>query len=254
MSLHILLTRPAGDELLAAQSLRELGMQVSHVPALEIQPLEEDSRRQRLDEIFAALRPEIIICASRNAVIWGLPLLLEQQENSGNGATWFAIGQATAAALETFAVKAIAPAGSSRSETFLAMPQLERVAGKDILYVAGEEGRRTIEDELVARGGRLKRWDVYRRRPNPDVARALTKLPEIPDILTAMSGDSLLALDEAVAEMSTDQGTQWHQKRLLVPSERVAQLAASLGYVQVEIAEVTESIWPVDYLCKLADL
>lgn len=244
--MHILLTRPPGDSRNLAQALEQLGHQVSKVPLLEIQPLDEAAREQRLAEILSLGEPDGIVCASKHSVIWGLPQLIRYWPNAKENADWYAIGGGTAAALLTLGVTALTPQ-HAKSEGLLELPALQQVTGRRLLYIAGEDGRLLIETELERRGATVSRWEVYRRRPDLAAGDALMQI-EVPDVLTAMSGDSVLALDQALPANSRK---EWLGKRLVVPSERVAALARQRGFLDPTIVSVTEKDWPLDYLASL---
>lgn len=248
--MHILLTRQQSESESTAVALEALGHRVSIVPTLEIQPVDESARQQRIVEILETGRPDSIICVSKNAVLWGVPQLLQQWPDAVIEAQWFALGSGTARALELFGVIAIAPK-QARSEDFLDVEELKDIAGQKTLYLAGEGGRQLIESELGSRGAMVMRCDVYRRRPDLAASELLSQMNGIPDVLTAMSGESLLALDQALPENCRD---KWASKLLLVPSERVAELAASRGFHRVQVVTVREKDWPITYLQTQADL
>lgn len=245
--MHILLTRAERDSYKLARALQGLGHQISMVPLLEIQPLDEEAREQRLAEILAEGKADGVICISKNSAIWGLPPLLKQWPTVDKEAEWFALGGGTAEVLHALGVEAVAPS-QAQSEGLLNMPELQEVSGRRLLYVAGENGRPTIETELVSRGAEVLRWDVYRRRPDQAAAEELLRLADVPDVLTVMSADSLLALDQAVPEPTRE---EWLVKLLVVPSQRVANLADKMGFLNINVVPVSEKDWPMDYLASL---
>lgn len=248
--MHILLTRPQGESIGAARALTNLGNQVSLVPLIEILPLDEEARCRRLAELLEYGKPDWVICVSKNAVMWGLPQLMEAWPEGRKEAKWFALGRGSAEALGAFGVESISPP-LSQSESLVDMAEMQKVNDKRLLYVAGENGRTLIEDELKIRGAEVLRWEVYRRRPDQAAADQLASMNEVPDVLTAMSGDSFLALDQALPESGRK---AWLSKRLLVPSERVAKLADDRGFKNIQVVAVTEKDWPLSYLQDEAGL
>jgi len=248
--MHILLTRPQRESIDAALTLKQMGHDVSLVPLLEILPLDEEARDQRIAEILDGGKPDSVICVSKNAVYWGLPKLMERWREAREEASWFALGSGSAEALAALSVESVVPA-KSQSESLLDISELQQASGQRVLYIVGENGRTLIENELKTRGADVLRWEVYRRRPDQAAAEQLQRMNRVPDLLTAMSGESLLALDQALPESNR---RDWLSKTLLVPSERVAMLARERGFGRVEVVAVTEKDWPLNYLRDEASL
>ncbi len=249
--MRILLTRPLPELEPLGSRLAALGFEPIKVPLIEIQPLDEEARRAQLHQLIAGAPPDLVICVSRNAVLWGVPLLLASYPQLAADALWFGLGEGTAAQLRSFHIQARVSERGSDSEALLDLPELQQLTDKRVLYLVGEGGRQHIEAGLLERGGRVARWEVYRRRPDQSAAAALAKLNASPDLLTAMSGDTLAALHRALP--AADQSA-WLQGRLLVPSERVAALARDLGFRQVVVVPVRGGDWPADYLAEQAAL
>src|SRR5210317_699610 len=97
--MHILLTRPQRESTEAALTLRQMGHDVSVIPLIEILPVDEAARDQRIVEILDGGKPDSVICVSKNAVYWGLPQLMERWRETRNEASWFALGSGSAEAL-----------------------------------------------------------------------------------------------------------------------------------------------------------
>ena len=65
-----------------------------------------------------------------------------------------AVGATTASALERSCGRPVVAPADQRSEGVLALPQLQDVAGRDIVIVRGNGGRELIKQGLLARGAK----------------------------------------------------------------------------------------------------
>ncbi|MDG2460477.1 MAG: uroporphyrinogen-III synthase [Luminiphilus sp.] len=173
----------------------------------------------------------VVVFVSANAVRFGLPLLkpeLDRQENL----TFIAIGRKTHDTLLAAGIEALMPTQAD-SEGLLAMAELSAREKPDVVIVKGEGGRELLADELTRRGAQVTDWVCYRRCwPEVDVS-PLLKL-SLPIVFQASSGEMLSRLSELLAG---EQRMDLFQSPVIVPSERVASLAAGLGWGRVVCAE-----------------
>lgn len=167
---HILVTRPQGQHEEIAAALQARGYQVTHQPALDIEPLMPTQG----DRAWLQENPDGMVAVSVNAVAractWA-PRLLALPG-------WYAVGKATAAALAERGVKVAAPDEGFNSEALLALDALQAVDGQRWLVLAGEGGRDLIARTLAERGATVRQVALYRRschahfrwpEPAPDV-------------------------------------------------------------------------------------
>jgi len=220
----VVVTRPRAQAARFAGLMRDAGATPILLPALEIEPVELDAATR------ARLAPDDFdwtIYTSANAV----ECALRQLPRPG-GTRVAAIGRATARALEErgMAVHAV-PAGASESEGLLALASFAAPAGQRILILKGEGGRTLLREELARRGAEVVTGDVYRRvAAVPDDA-ALAEIGRAgergPVVVAATSAESLAALLEAVPDANL---TRLRDAALLVPGERVAAAARTLGW------------------------
>jgi uroporphyrinogen-III synthase len=165
-----------------------------------------------------------------------------------SGQPWLTIGASTAAALRHAGVTAaIAPARMD-SEGLLALPELQRIQDLTIGMVTAPDGRDLLLATLQRRGARIVRADVYAREPSALSPRAIRNLQEIsaPMWLPVSSGE---ALQRVLSALPMAARLHLQQARVVVASTRLAQLAQTLGFADVVLAE---SAQPRDLIAAAA--
>ncbi len=195
----ILNTRPAHQQAALSALLEHEGASVLCFPVIEIQPVEAAAATPDLSQY------DILLFVSRNAVDGAFQHFSAAQLSAVPRLG--VIGAATRTAL----VERIGDAGAKlitgepyNSEALLAAEALQRVSGKRILILRGQEGRNLLGDELGARGARVEYKEVYRRALPAVDAGVFERLvrPAFPTlvILTSSEGmHNLLQLVDADA-------------------------------------------------------
>jgi uroporphyrinogen-III synthase len=150
----VLVTRPAQQSAGLIKAIEAAGGNAIAFPVIEIVPRSP----QDIEADVAALDdPDIVIYVSSNAVEHGLAWTTD-------GAV-AVVGPATAAAIEAAArIVDIRPANGYDSESLLAEPALNDVAGKTVRIVRGNGGRELLADTLRERGATVDYLPVYERR------------------------------------------------------------------------------------------
>ena len=111
------------------------------------------------------------------------------------------------------------------------------------LIVKGEGGRDVVQNWVRSHGASVAEWDVYRRVPaRPDLG------DEAIDAIVAASGDGL----RAIAEVWFARGRSGSVP-LLVPSARVAGLAAACGFDNAIVTDGAADDAVVAALAKLQE-
>lgn len=116
------------------------------------------------------------------------------------------VGQASARALAEYGVGAMAPQNRFDSESLLALPALQAMAGKRVIIFRGDGGRELLADTLVARGAAVTYAECYRRvRPanDPDPLIERWRRGGI-DIVSITSTDGLRNLYDMLGETGRD--------------------------------------------------
>jgi len=122
------------------------------------------------------------------------------------------------------------PDRGGNSEAMLELPELREVKGMRVLILAAEGGRRLLEESLGLRGARVDRLHVYQRLKMPLPPDLEQRVVHAPRLSTLISSGG--ALEAAHKQMSTKAWQRVSDGWVLVPSERVADMARALGCQQ----------------------
>lgn len=235
---RVLVTRPAerAAELLAALQAR--GAETLHIPMLEIAPLREPELAPARQRVLDLDRYDALIFISVNAVHYGAELIDSLWPQWPARQRYYAIGAATASALEVLGLNAPAPGAgtgqSMTSEALLAQPSLLSLEHQRIAIVRGLGGRETLAETLRERGAQVDYIECYQRQtPTLDQQDFLNQLEDARiNAAIINSGESL----ENLSALLPDR--HWlFQQPVIVPSTRVAALAAKLGYANAIAAQ-----------------
>jgi len=228
MSQRILVIRPSRqvDQFIAL--LEQAGAQICHTPVMTIEPLVDGQEIKNL--ILEVDNFDKAICVSGNAAQLTLEWLDRYWPMMPVGIEFFAVGQQTAEILAGADITALSPMGRQNSEALLALPELQVLSDQRVIIFRGCGGREILGDTLMERGARVDYCELYRRVINPEQAMLARQQLAQSDCLVAHSGELLQALGEQVGEPGA--GTP-----VVVPSERVAEIARELGYQNIISAE-----------------
>lgn len=233
--IHVFLTRPRGRNGSVPQRLRDLGMTVWELPALELHPLCVAGPLPRPEDY------DVIVFVSRYAVQRYLELLAAETDNTvewprhSMAAT---VGVSSARALfESGLVppdRVVHPPASSPaqdSEALLAVMLERRLPLKRVLIVRGARGRDWLGRNLSAHGAHVEFLSLYDRVPAQwpqetaaGLAAALARPARCLFLLTSSEGV------EAVAVRLGQMGLmeQWRKAGFVAIHERVGATLQSV--------------------------
>jgi len=239
-SLHgqrILVTRPQGQQASLSAAITRLGGKPVALPLITISLIRNPKAQERLQDRIQKLDQfGLIIFISTNAVQFGADLINSYWPRFPAGVKVLAIGPSTAAAAEHRLGCTISHSESGmNSEAVLELPQLQDLGGERIAIFRGEGGRELLAETLRRRGAEVDYLEVYRREPtsyDTDVVGEILAKPGL-DILVLTSGESLTALLNLAAEYMA----RLVLLPLVVPSERVAELARKAGFQNLYVAQ-----------------
>jgi uroporphyrinogen-III synthase len=202
-----------------AAALEAAGAEVLREPLMAIEaPAEPEAARRAL---AAAANADIVIATSSNAVdgAWRL------QPDFAPAGRLYAVGSATAAALETASGRAVErPTEGFSSEGLLALDSLAQPAGQRVAILAGEGGRTALVEALQARGAMVDKIALYRRRWRTIEADRLSRLIAGSDAVIVTSGEALVHLvDQVFAHGGDPLAARLAECRLVAPSARVVK-------------------------------
>jgi len=218
----IVLTRPAADSQRLAGLLDAHGFATLSLPLLALEPLAPEPVPPPVCDT-----PAIWIFISANAVRFGLPLLAPALRGAG-APLLIAVGSRTQSALRDEGFDAIAPAQPD-TEGLLAMPALAAPLDRPIVIVKGEGGREKLAAELGERVGRVVEWSCY-RRVWPEVDLSPLAKSDTSWVFQGSSGETVSRMSTLLAGAGREDLFQFP---VMVPSDRVAEIASRCGWQQV---------------------
>lgn len=246
---RVLVTRPSHQSAGQIDYLRRLGADPVPLPLLEILPTQPEDgaeyqqcKRCILDlDLYAG-----VIFVSPNAARIGADWIDQYWPQLPLGVRWIGIGQQTCEALETFGFDAWHAEGGFDSETLLADPSMQAVAEQRFLILRAEGGRDLLADTLRERGARVDYAHIY-RRSCPRLADDLIQSTIYAQPLSAILITSGQALRNLLA-LSGHGSAALTGIRIIVPSARLAELARSLGFTRIRVAQGPDDRSMVDAL------
>ncbi|ALN83622.1 uroporphyrinogen-III synthase HemD family protein [Lysobacter capsici] len=148
---------------------------------------------------------------------------------------WYAVGASTAARLRAIGIDEVASPERMTSEGLLDLPSLQRLHGSSVGLITAPGGRGVLAPAFEARGARVLRADIYRREPSILSRFAIAQLIglDAPAVLALSSGE---ALQQVLAQLPDDAAARLRGVHVSAASERLAELARSLGFAEVAVA------------------
>lgn len=215
---HVLVTRPEGQQHVLLAALRQARFEVSYAPSLHIEASDLNAHERRYLENIDHYHAVIFI--SRNAAQFALAHLDGIWPQWPVAVNWLAVGEATAAILTQAGMQPEHPPEGFNSEALLAMPCLQDLAAKKVLLLRGEGGREVLAPALRQRAEQLDEVVLYRR-----VCAAEFVWPQAPvDVLmvTSQQGWECI-MAKAMTRLP-------RSCRIIAGSERIAALIRAAGF------------------------
>lgn len=221
-------TRPAAEAL--AERVAALGCEPFQCAPFELEPPEQPESVS--DDLATALPADRVILTSHEAVRQTVSLVGTRQLNR---ALVIVPGQGTASiARELGLDNVIYPERHGTSEAMLAMPELRDVEGLEILILAAAGGRSLMGEVLEKRGAVVERIHVYRRVACELPDETAGKIASAAALVTL--GASLEAVTGLIERLPEPAADTIRSAPLVVPSQRVADHAARMGFRHCLIA------------------
>ncbi len=226
-NLNIVVTRPREQALELTQRITKLGGNVILFPLLEITPATDASELNALKQQLSTY--DLLIFISPNAVNYAMDAL----DTVPSNVRVASVGQSSAQKLRGLGIEhVIAPTERFDSESLLALPALQNVAGWKVAVLRGNGGRELLGDTLKTRGAQVDYVTCYERsKPALD---ADSVLQTDPHALNVTSSEALGNLWQGLAQT---QQTRFANLPLFVPHARIAQLAQQQGWKNIFLSE-----------------
>lgn len=238
-------TRPLHQNADWSSRLRDCGYEVVDLPLLDILAVDDAQHAVAKTKILNLDEYSKVIFVSQNAVDYALPLIDQYWPALPEQTTWFSVGARTAQHLQSkffdyfhLSPEILADEYEMNSESLLARTEFHNVRDEKILIVRGVGGRPLIADCLTQRGATVHHCELYLRALPADSRVTIQQLScSSKDILPVFSAESLnnfvtLSQETGKAEVSE----KYTQLQVIVPSERVAKSAETLGFNHVYCA------------------
>jgi uroporphyrinogen-III synthase len=238
--LRVLVTRPAAQSARIAQLIRDRGMTPLLLPLFEI--VDSGDGATHRARLASTRTCDGWIFSSVNAAHRVHALA----QDLGPWPTLYAIGESTARVLidAGHAPVHVSDSGNT-SEDLLALPGLQAVERRRFLVCTGEGGRDMLASELRRRGAEADRLELYRRVAIQHPADHVRDMVSRSDATICTSGDGLHRLHTLVP---VDLRAGLTGRLLVVPSQRVLELARHLGFTEVRTPLKTSDEALVDRL------
>lgn len=257
---QILLTRPKTNVIQLIADIEALAdpvqssLKVVHEPMLEIEYLSNYDSSNVVQPIKSCLAADFVIFISTNAVLAFEHLLAKhalQKEGVNPRLQAVAIGRATEQALKENGWpvwKSQQPVATPRtnmietSEALIGQLADADIRDKRITICKGEGGRDFLQQELERLGAQVDIFACYRRKSplidkaadSPALAEFFTQVGSKLSVVVVASGETLQNFINIVRQLGYD--AYLDQLDVIVPSERVAKLAAEFGFAAVHLA------------------
>ncbi len=276
---RVLNTRPAAQAEKWRQSLQDAGANSARLALMEIAPLTDSAQLQAIkDRVMMMGEYQHAIFVSQNAAYHGLDWIDQYWPQLPFELKFYAVGSATAAQLREYGCRVSDAGGTMNSEALLALPSLQNLSDQKVVIFRGLGGRPLLAEMLSERGAQVDYCELYQRVfPREG---AIDKLADLRwgqprDVVAVHSGESLKnwcqLLNELAAGDDLHDSTsrspnvdrlpynlqQLKKVPIIVPGQRVAQLAKQQQFEQVVVAENASDQAMIDALrhwCAKADV
>lgn len=238
----ILITRPSpvGEQL--TQQLNSKNLPACHTPLIKI------TLNNNVQMVSSALNQlpagSIVITLSQHAIT-PFNFAVYRQD-----LTYLAIGKTTATHLQSYISSPIIYPEQQISEALLMLPPLQHVAGKIIVLLKGNNGRKLLANTLKKRGANVTSYECYHREIiKYDVNKLITEWKKnTVNIIVVTSKEILQRLYQLISESTENWLFNCH---LVVVSQRIAVKARQYGWHKVTVAEFADNVTLINVLKRL---
>ncbi|MDX7989027.1 uroporphyrinogen-III synthase [Xenorhabdus sp. 12] len=238
--MSILITRPApaGEDLV--KRLQAVGKTAYNAPLIEIKP---GAGLPLLSQKMQCLSAgDLVFLLSKNAVHYADNQLTQEGQSWPDKLSYYGIGKSTSLLFQQqTGLKISWSEQGETSEALLQLPTLQQMNNKRILLLRGNGGREVIASTLRMRGGEVDYCECYSRQPVKYHAADFSRYWQQRGIKTIVitSGEMLQLLYNLVTDSD---GKAWLLGCcLIVVSERLANIARTLGWQVIKVAKSADN-------------
>jgi uroporphyrinogen-III synthase len=225
----VLVVRPLREEDAFLKLLDQAGIPFNYIPIMSIDPVSADSDDfARATHCLDGLDQfNQVIFISANAAEIGLPMIAQRWPHIPKNTQFLAVGQQTADIFSAFDYPVSYPQRQPNTEGLLQeLPQLQDLTAQSVLILRGGRGRQTLGDELARRGALVTYAELYQRNIDSECLIKAQNFASQASCIVVHSGELLQAMGSPADKRIP----------LVVPSDRIAQLAQEMGYQSVQVA------------------
>lgn len=226
----VLVVRPLREEDAFLKLLDEASIAFNYTPIMTIDPITTDSDdyTRAIHFINQLDQFDQVIFISANAAEIGLPIIAKYWPQLPKKTEFLAVGQQTSRIFAAFNYPVSYPQHQPNTEGLLQeLPQLQDLTAQSVLILRGGSGRQTLGEELVKRGAQVTYAELYRRNIDSKSLAKAQNFVSQSSCLVVHSGELLHAMG----------APEDKHIPLVVPSDRIAQVAKTMGYQSVQVAD-----------------
>ncbi len=230
----IVVTRPVEQAKKLVALLESTGAIPILFPLIEITALQDYSA---FDAVLTQLPSiDLAIFISTNAVQNAMPRLTKQHPILPKALQFAAIGPTTAAELQNYGVQhVIKPTERFDSEALLALPEMQKMSGKNVMIFRGVGGREVLADTLKSRGANVLFAESY-QRINPQTSAQLLVNLSAKNQLDALVITSSEAMRSLLELSENGQATWLNNTKICVNHARIRDDLPSHLQAQTHVA------------------
>ena len=230
---RVLIARPQDQSTTLVEQLQKLEAEVIQLPAIEIKPTLQNASLKH--HILNLDQYHHVIAISTYAAQLGLNWIDKYWPQLPVSIKWYAVGNKTASVLNKADIEVITTFQGNDSEALLNLPELAQPTNEKVLILRGVDGRELLKQTLEQRGAQVDYAELYQRAlpqyTDSELDEALITFS--PEIIITLSGETLHNL----VKLSQNRDINIKDKTVLVPSQRVADQARSLGFHNILIPD-----------------
>lgn len=230
----VLLTRQKRYRGNTAALLEQLNYLVEEIETLQIDPRIDDAVISKLNNLATFTD---VLFVSRNSIEIGMAVLQDLGHSIPESMNVMCVGSETAKQLRTFGIKALFPNRGNGAEALLAVPAMEKLAGRRILILRGTHGLTWPSDEMRSRGAIVEHADIYQQtmplHGQQDFAAMYDRHEQLSAVFihSAQSATNFMRLSRGNLHKYVD-------GMMIAGSEGIAEVARQLGWMHaIKVAE-----------------